>query len=302
MLNVTIIGGGCAGLSAAIYCARANLAPLVFMGDMDSRNGMLAKTSIVENYPGYPNGILGPDLVDNLEKQALNCGARILDQKVDKIIPISNGFTIISESQEYHTRTIILATGSTPNKLLLPNEDRLWSNGISSCAVCDGALYKGKKIVVVGGGDSAMEESSYLTKYSNVTLIHRRGEFRASQAMQKKVLENPRITVIYNSVVTELVGSDCLESIKIKNIVSGEESILKVDGLFYGLGLTPNSSLVKDLLELENGYVKRFGETATSIKGLFVAGDVGDPIYRQAIVAAGDGCKAALDVDKYLSH
>ena len=304
--KVIIIGGGCAGLSAAIYCARAELKPLLFAGNFEDKGGLLMKTSIVENYPGFENGILGSDLIDNMEHQAIKYGTEIIDKDVVRVNFSGESFIIEDDDGQYHsTQTVIIATGSKPNKLGLENENNLWSNGISSCAVCDGALYKNKKIVVVGGGDSALEEASFLTKFSDVILIHRRDTFRASKIMQKRVLENPKIKIVYDTVISKLNGEKCLESIITKNIKTNEETELKVDGLFYGLGLTPNTYLFKDILELdEEGYIIKKPihnlETMTSIKGVFVAGDSNDKIYRQAVVAAGDGCKAALDVNNYL--
>ena len=305
--NVIIIGGGCAGLSAAVYCARSELSPLLFAGSLEDKGGLLVKTSIVENYPGFSKGILGLSLIEEMEQQAIKYGAIIIDKDIISIDKKDIIFTVTdSNNKTYYTKTIIVATGSKPNKLGLKNEDALWSNGISSCAVCDGALYKNKKIVVVGGGDSACEEANFLTKFSDVILLVRRDTFRASSVMQKRVLDNPKITVIYDTVITALIGEEFLEKITIKNVKTGLEYELQVDGLFYGLGLKPNSTLFKGLLEMdeENYIVKKpilHYETMTNVVGIFVAGDVSDKIYRQAIVAAGDGCKAALDVNSFIS-
>lgn len=304
--NVIIIGGGCAGLSAGVYCGRAELKPLLFAGNLEDKGGLLTKTSIVENWIGNQDGIMGFDLIQNMEDHAVKYGTEIINKDVISIDTSKQPFKIIdSDKKEYYTYSIIVATGSTPNKLKLPNEDTYWAKGISSCAVCDGALYKNKKIIVVGGGDTAMEQSNFLTKFSNVTLIHRRDTFRASKIMQDKVLNNPKIKIIYDTVVTELKGDDKLTSIKCQNLKNNEEFDLEVDGLFYGLGLTPNSKLFKGILNMDpEGYILKNKEsemeTSTSVKGIFVAGDVSDKIYKQAIVAAGDGCKAALDVNNYL--
>lgn len=306
--NVIIIGGGCAGLSAAVYCARAELKPLLFAGNLEDKGGLLSKTSVVENYPGFPEGILGFDLVDGMEKQAIKYGTTIIDTDIVQIDFSNKPFTITdSDNTVYRAKSIVIATGSKPNKLGLERENEFWGKGISSCAVCDGALYKNKKIVVVGGGDSAFEHALFLTKFSDVTLIHRKDTFRASKIMQDRVLNNPKIKIIYDTTLTSFKGNQVLESIIIKNIKTSEESELKVDGLFYGLGLTPNTKLFQNILELdEEGYlVKKPShklETITSINGIFVAGDASDKIYRQAIVAAGDGCKAALDVVNYLNE
>lgn len=304
--KVIIIGGGCAGLSAAIYCARAELKPVLFAGNFEDKGGLLMKTSIVENYPGNQNGILGSDLIDNMEQQAIKYGTEIIDKDVVKVNLSGESFIIEDDDGQHHsTQTVIIATGSKPNKSGLENEDKLWSNGISSCAVCDGALYKNKKIVVVGGGDSACEEACFLTKFSDVILIHRRDTFRASKVMQERVFNNPKIKIMYDTVISKLNGEKCLESIITKNLKTNEETELKVDGLFYGLGLTPNTNLFKGILEMDSeGYIIKKPihnfETMTSITGIFVAGDASDKIYRQAVVAAGDGCKAALDVNNYL--
>jgi len=302
--KVIIIGGGCAGLTAAIYCARAELSPILFAGDFCDKGGLLVKTSIVENYPGYPDGILGAELIRNMESQAIKYGTKIVDKDIISINFTQKPFTVTDSDGEIHGAiSIIIATGSKPNKLNLPNESKLWGNGISSCAVCDGGLYKNKKIVVVGGGDSALEEALYLTKFSTVILIHRRNTFRASSIMQKRLFTNPKISIIYDVEITQLIGTRFLEAVLIKNLKTDLETELKVDGLFYGLGLTPNTSLFKDVLQTDTeGYILKFSETQTSIPGIFVAGDASDKIYRQAVVAAGDGCKAAIDANKFIHH
>jgi thioredoxin reductase (NADPH) len=304
--KVIIIGAGCAGLSAAIYCARAEFNPLVFAGDFEDKGGLLVKTSIVENYPGFPDGILGYDLVTQMEDQATKQGTRVINREIVRVDLSQRPFTLIDTSnQVYTTQSLIIATGSKPNKLGLPNEDTLWSHGISSCAVCDGALFKNKRIVVVGGGDSSLEEALFLTKFSQVTLIHRRDTFRASKVMQKRVLEHPKIRIIYNTVITELHGTHHLEAVTLRNVVTSETSKLLVDGLFYGLGLKPNTELFAGQLERdEDGYIRLVSseyETMTSVPGVFVAGDAQDKVYRQAVVAAGQGCKASLDVNAYLN-
>ncbi len=308
--NVVIIGGGCAGLTAGIYCGRAQLNPLIFADSYDKKGGLLMKTSVVENYPGFPDGINGFDLVSNMEQQAVNYGASIIDEQIIDIDIEQRPFIVTDFSGTKHaTKTIIIATGSKPNKLGLPNEDKFWSKGISSCAVCDGALYKNKKIIVVGGGDSAMEEALFLTRFSNVTLIHRKNEFRASKIMQDRVINNPKINIIKNSEIIELRGNDYLEEITYRNNKTSDVTTLKVDGLFYGLGLIPNTHFLKNKINLDSEeYVIRYRhpngkfKTMTSVEGIFVAGDATDKRYKQAIVAAGDGCKAALDVEKYLEE
>lgn len=305
--KVIVIGAGCAGLSSAIYLARANLKPLLFAGSLEYKGGLLTKTSIVENYPGFSDGIMGFDLIKNMEDQALKYGTQVIDENVKQIKKLNHSANIFlvtdTNNKEYYTHTIVIATGSTPNKLGLADEDRFWANGISSCAVCDGALYRNKKIIVVGGGDSATEHALFLTKFSNVTLIHRRDTLRASSIMQDKVLNNDKIKLIFNTVITKLNGGDKLQSISCRNSITNDDFELEVDGLFYGLGLTPNSELFKDIIELDDeGYVIKYNadDTTTSVSGIFVAGDVSDKKYRQAIVACGEGCKAALDVNEYL--
>lgn len=313
--SVVIIGGGCAGLTSAIYAARAEMKPLLFSGTYDEKGGLLVKTSIVENFPGFPSGVMGFDLMQNMEEQAKNHGATIIDKLIVDVDLESRPFIVTDEKGvTYRTKSIIVATGSKPNKLNLEFENIYWSRGISSCAVCDGALFKNKKIVVVGGGDSAMEEALFLTKFSDVTLIHRRDTFRASNVMQSRVKENKKITILYDTTVERLIGDDVdnvLKFIEIKNHKTGEIRIIAVDGMFYGLGLTPNTYLFKDQLSMDNeGYIlagsdlstKNINchyETMTSVPGVFVAGDARDKIYRQAVVACGDGCRAALDAYNY---
>lgn len=303
--KVIIIGGGCAGLSAAIYCARANLNPLVFASNLNEKRGLLSKTSVVENYPGVED-VWGFDLVQNMEHQALKYGAKIVDKKIKRVDTTNRPFLVVDEENNQHQAlTIIIATGSTPNKLNLENESTLWAKGISSCAVCDGALYKNKKIVVVGGGDSAIEEALFLTKFSKVTLIHRRDTFRASKIMCDKLVANPNVEIIWDTIITKLCGDKKLQSVGCLNLKTGISFELEVDGLFYGLGLTPNSELFQPALTNEGYIVKdpqKGYETSTAVDGIFVAGDVADKIYRQAVVASGEGCKAALDVIRWLEN
>jgi thioredoxin reductase (NADPH) len=305
--NVCIIGAGCAGLTAGIYAGRAELKPLIFAGSLEEKGGLLTKTSIVENYPGFPEGVMGLDLIFGMEKQAENVGAKVINRSIVKFDFSKKPYTLIDdEGTSYFTNTVIVATGSSPIKLGLQYEDKFWSSGISSCAVCDGALYKKKNIIVVGGGDSAMEEALFLTKFSDVILIHRRDTFRASKVMIARVLNHPKIKVITDTVIEKLEGEKKLKSITIKNLKDNTTSQLEVDGLFYGLGLKPNTSLFKGALEMDSdGYIEKKGkhfETMTSIEGVFVAGDAHDKVYRQAIVASGDGCKAAMDANNYINE
>lgn len=319
IFNTIIIGGGVAGLTAGLYAARADLNPLIFAGDYSDKGGLLVKTSVVENYPGFIDGILGADLIFNMEAQAKRFGAVVIDKSVTKVSSISasspkllfcNKLQIFEitddEGKKYLTQTVIIATGSKPNKLGLPKEDEFWGKGISSCATCDGSLFKKKRIIVVGGGDTAAEEATFLTKFSDVLLIHRRDSLRASAIMQKRVFDNPKIKVMFNNRIKELIGNDeGLTEVLVENVVTLEEISLPVDGLFYGLGLTPNVKLFEGLIDIDDGHIKLPGiskyHTATSLEGIFVAGDVSDKIYRQAVVAASAGCQAAMDVTSYLA-
>lgn len=310
--NLIIIGAGCAGLTCALYAARSELMPLLFSGSLENKGGLLTKTSIVENFPGFPNGIIGFDLIQNMEQQAIKYGTTIVDSEITKLEMAKNNIFILYDSvgKKYYTHTVVIATGSTPNKLNLLNEDKYWGHGISSCAVCDGALYKNKQIMVIGGGDSALEEALFLTKFSKVTLVHRRQEFRASKIMQNRVFSNPNINVIYNTVVSEIMGSETdLNFVVLENVITHEKTKMQVDGLFYGLGLQPNTLMFKKLMLMDlDGYILRaigtnyIYETMTSVPGIFVVGDASDKHYRQAVVAAGDGCKGAMDVFNYLNN
>jgi thioredoxin reductase (NADPH) len=313
--NVIIIGGGCAGLTAALYSARAELNPLVFAGDYKDKGGLLVKTSIVENYPGFPEGVLGYDLIKNMEDQAVKYGAEVINEEVTRVDfseDIKKVYiNVDGKEKEYLAKTIILATGSKPNKLNLPKEDVFWGKGLSSCCICDGFMYKKKRAIVLGGGDTALSDSLFMTKFSDVILIHRRDTFRGSKILQNRVINNKKIKIIWDTVITELheneKNPELLGSITIKNVKTGIEERLPVDGLFYGLGLTPNTSLFKGSIELDNeGYILKKSEghyeTATSVPGVFVCGDSSDKVYRQAIVASGDGCKSALDCNHYLEN
>lgn len=304
--DLCIIGGGPCGLTAALYAVRAGLSTIVFCGNLEMKGGLLTKTSIVENFPGFPDGILGYDLIENIEKQCKIQGVISIEKQVkevnfSKIKGYTHGLKTDDET-EYKCKSVLIATGSTPNKLQLPNEDMLWAKGISSCAVCDAPLYKNKKIVVVGGGDSAMEEALYLSKISEVLLIHRNESFRASKIMQERVFANAKIKVMFNTKIVKLIGTVKLEAIEIESDVSIIKQI-SVDGLFYGLGLTPNSKLFKEsgITMNKTGHIQH-KDFQTNISGVFVSGDVTDEKYRQAVTAAGDGCKASLEIIQYLQQ
>lgn len=297
--KVVIIGGGCAGLTAAIYTGRAELAPLVFTGPLDTKGGALTKTSHVENFPGFPGaGILGFDLMTRMEAQAIEYGARVDERRVVGVTRSEDRSFTVEDDQGGRTsaRALILATGSTPRRLYLPNEERYWGRGISSCAVCDGALYKRRKIAVVGAGDSAMEEALFLTKFSDVTLLVRGAKLaRGSETMRRRVLECPKISVRYGVEVTGLRGDEA----KLTAVELSTGDTLSVDGLFYGLGSVPavDAFTGLGLSLLPSGVI----DVGSLPPGLFVAGDVGDAVYRQAVVAAGDGCRAALDAERWLA-
>jgi thioredoxin reductase (NADPH) len=301
MRNLVIIGSGPAGYTAAIYAARAQLEPLVFTGS--SPGGQLMLTSEVENFPGFPDGVLGPDFMGALRRQAEKFGAQIVDEEVVGVDFSVHPFKISTHSRVEEALSVIVATGASAKWLGLPGEQRLRGKGVSGCAVCDGYFFRGKEVVVVGGGDSAMEDALFLTKYaSHVTIVHRRREFRASKIMQRRVLTHPKINVIFDSVVEDVLGTNKLEGVVVKNLVTGERTHLAVAGLFVAIGHEPNTKLFRGQLELdEKGYIRVYDQTTrTNIEGVFAAGDVRDPRYRQAVTAAGDGCKAALDAEKYL--
>ena len=298
-----IIGSGPAGLTAAIYAARANLSPIVFEGNQPG--GQLTITTDVENYPGFPDGILGPDMMDLFRKQAQKFGAECFYKHVSKVDFSNSPFKIYVQEEEYLAESVIISTGASARMLGLDAEKELMGYGISTCATCDGYFFKDKEIVVVGGGDSAMEEASFLTKFaSKVTLIHRREEFRASKIMIDRVLDNPKIEIIKNAVVADIFGSqkDGVSSILLKDTIDGKERNFDCEGVFYGIGHKPNTDQFKGVINLnDQGYIVTDpGSTLTNIDGVFACGDVQDDHYRQAITAAGSGCMAAIDAEKYL--
>ena len=298
-----IIGSGPAGLTAAIYAARANLSPIVFEGNQPG--GQLTITTDVENYPGFPDGILGPDMMDLFRKQAQKFGAECFYKHVSKVDFSSSPFKVYVLEEEYLAESVIISTGASARMLGLDAEKELMGYGVSTCATCDGYFFKDKEIVVVGGGDSAMEEASFLTKFaSKVTLVHRRDEFRASKIMIDRVLDNPKIEIIKNAVVSDILGSqkDGVSSILLKDTIDGKERNFECDGIFYGIGHKPNTDQFKGIINLnDQGYiVTNPGSTLTNLAGVFACGDVQDDHYRQAITAAGSGCMAAIDAEKYL--
>ncbi|MBW4638047.1 MAG: thioredoxin-disulfide reductase [Gloeocapsa sp. UFS-A4-WI-NPMV-4B04] len=307
--NLVIIGSGPAGYTAAIYAARANLKPVVFEGFQAGGlpGGQLMTTTEVENFPGFPQGITGPQLMDRMKAQAERWGAELYTEDVTEVDLSQRPFVIRSEEREVRANSIVIATGATAKRLGLPGEHQFWSRGISACAICDGAtpIFHGAELAVIGGGDSAAEESIYLTKYgSQVNMLVRGEKMRASKAMQDRVLSNPKIRVHWNTDVADVFGGDRhMEGVKIRNTKTGEENLLHVKGLFYAVGHTPNTSLFKGQLELDDvGYiVTKPGSVETSVEGVYAAGDVQDHEYRQAITAAGTGCMAAMLAERWLS-
>jgi thioredoxin reductase (NADPH) len=308
--NVIIIGSGPAGHTAAIYAARANLKPLMFEGLVKGGipGGQLMITNDVENYPGFPSKIAGPELMQAFREQSINQGVEILSEDVNRVDLRERPFRIFAgdDNVEHVAKTLIIATGAQARWLNLESEHALKGKGVSACAVCDGAFFRNEPVMVVGGGDTAMEESMYLSGLaSHVTLVHRRKDFRASKTMQDRVLKNPKIRVIYNSVVDEVldVKNGEVTGARLKDIDTNKTEIVPVKGFFVAIGHTPNTDLFKDFLELhDNGYIKtKPGTTQTSLPGVFAAGDVQDFVYRQAVTAAGTGCMAALEAERWLA-
>lgn len=301
--EVIIIGSGPAGYTAAIYAARAELKPLMFAGLQPG--GQLMLTSDVENWPGEADGVLGPELMEKLKKQALRFGTDIRQEEIAKIDFSKRPFTVVTTSGEEHqAKAIIIATGASAKWLNVPGEKELQGKGVSACATCDGFFFRGKEIAVIGGGDSAMEEATFLTRFATkVTLIHRSESFRASKIMLERAQKNPKIEFKMNTMVEEVLGTDQISGLRLKDAVTGEVSEFKTQGLFVAIGHAPNTSLFKDVLELDQkGYiVTKPGSTKTNIEGVFAAGDVADHYYRQAVTAAGTGCMAALDAERWLA-
>jgi thioredoxin reductase (NADPH) len=298
--NVVIIGSGPAGYTAALYAARANLRPLVLKG-IDA-GGQLMLTTDVENYPGFPEGILGPELMELMEKQAARFDAELLHQAATKVDLSGPPFGVWSGDEEFRARSVIVATGAKAKMLGVPGEQNLLGRGVSTCATCDGFFFRGQDLVVVGGGDSAMEEALFLTRFATkVTVVHRRDELRASKIMQQRALENDKISFVWDSVVDEVIGNGQVAGVRLRNLKTDEKTELAAGGLFVAIGHVPNTQIFEDQLEMTEGYiVVREPTTAASVDGVFAAGDAVDFTYRQAITAAGMGCKAAMDAERYL--
>ncbi len=298
--RVIIIGSGPAGLTAAIYSARANLQPLIIEGI--SSGGQLMLTTEVENFPGFIDGIMGPELMENMRKQAARFEAEFLTDNVTSVDLSERPFQVATGDQRFTADAIVIATGASAKMLNVPGERELLGHGVSTCATCDGFFFRGQELLVVGGGDSAMEEATFLTKFaSRVTVVHRRDELRASKIMQERAFANPKIDFVWDSVVAEVIGDGKMTGARIENIKTGEETVRDAGGLFVAIGHTPNTALFEGALELTGGYIRCPGEdTMTSVEGVFAAGDVVDHRYRQAITAAGMGCMAAMDAERWL--
>src|SRR6185437_5646995 len=296
MHNIVIIGSGPAGLTAAIYAARANLAPLLVEGWQGG--GQLTTTTEVENYPGFAKGIMGPELMKEMRSQAERFGTVFKTGDATSADLQTRPFKVIVDGEEtFETKTLIIATGASPITLGLTNEKRLWGYGVSSCATCDGFFFKGKELVVVGGGDSAMEEATFLTKFATkVSIIHRRDKLRASKIMQDRAMKNEKIAFVWNSAIEDILGNDGVTGVRVKNLVTGKVTEIPCAGVFVAIGHRPNTHLFSGQLDMDaKGYIRTTQGTATNVPGVFAAGDVQDSTYRQAVTAAGSGCMAAID-------
>jgi thioredoxin reductase (NADPH) len=300
--NLIVIGSGPAGLTAALYTARANLNPLVFTGN--EIGGQVSISAEVENYPGFPEGLTGPEMVERFQKQAERFGARVEYAEVTEVDFDVHPFRIKSYDSEHEAKAIVIATGASARKLGVPGEAEFTGRGVSYCATCDGFFFRDKDIAVVGGGDSALEEGVFLTKFARrVRIIHRRDQLRAGQTLQDRARRNEKIEFVWNTVVTEINGDGAVESVQLKDVHTGELSTLETDGVFVYIGHYPNSQPFKGKLEMDDhGYILTDRRTRTSVPGVFAAGEIADPIFRQIVTSAGEGCKAALEVEKYLAE
>ncbi|HLY60082.1 MAG TPA: thioredoxin-disulfide reductase [Terriglobia bacterium] len=302
MRDVVIIGSGCAGLTAAIYTSRAKLNPLVIRGH--EAGGQLSLTTLVENYPGFPKGVQGPELIEMMQKQATEFGTEFMEGNVTRVDLQHRPFTIEVGDKKFETRTLIIASGATAKMLGLESEKKLLGHGVSTCATCDGYFFRDKPVIVVGGGDTAAEEALFLTRYATeVALVHRRDQLRASKIMQDRILRHEKIKPVWNSVVADVldVEKGHVTGVKLKDTMTGEETVMPTHGIFIGIGHTPTTSLFKGQLDMDSvGYLKTYGGAKTNVPGVFAAGDVQDSVYRQAVTAAGSGCMAAIDAERFL--
>ena len=307
--NVVIVGSGPAGHTAAIYSARANLSPFMFEGYVmgGSAGGQLTTTTEVENYPGFPEGIGGPELMQLFRKQSERFGTEMVQEDVTSADFSQRPFVLKSENREVLAHSVIISTGAIAKRMGVPNEEKMWNNGMSACAVCDGALpmFRNQPLMVIGGGDTAVEEATYLTKFGSVVyMVHRRDELRASKIMQERALKNPKLEIIWDTVLEDAIGEDYLTGARLKNVKTQEVREMEVTGLFYAIGHTPNTSIFNGQLDLDGaGYIKlKVGTQETNIEGVFAAGDVHDHKYRQAVTAAGTGCAASLEAERWLAE
>lgn len=304
--KLVIIGSGPAGYTAAIYAARANLEPFLFAGFESGPGGQLMTTTDVENFPGFPDGIMGPDMMACFQKQAERFGTKVVFEDVISVDLSKRPFKIKSESYEFEAEAVIIATGATAKRLQTDGADKFWQKGVSACAICDGALkiFREKPLYVIGGGDTAVEEATYLTKFgSQVFIVHRRGELRASKIMAEKAMKNPKITILWNSEIVKIDGDQGVTKVVVKDVVTGKTEEREAAGVFFAIGHQPNTGFLKNQVPLtESGYIVVVpGSSVTSIPGVFAAGDVQDHVYRQAVTAAGSGCMSALDAERWLS-
>ena len=307
--NVVIVGSGPAGHTAAIYSARANLSPFMFEGYVmgGSAGGQLTTTTDVENYPGFPDGVEGPELMQLFRKQSERFGTEMVQEDVISADFSQRPFVLKSENREVRAHSVIISTGATAKRMGVPNEEKMWNNGMSACAVCDGALpmFRNQPPMVIGGGDTAVEEATYLTKFGSVVyMVHRRDELRASKIMQERAFKNPKLEIIWDTILEDAVGKDYLTGARLKNVKTQEAREMEVTGLFYAIGHTPNTSIFNGQLDLDGaGYIKlKVGTQETNIEGVFAAGDVHDHKYRQAVTAAGTGCAASLEAERWLAE
>ncbi len=299
--DVLIIGGGPAGLTAGIYAGRGSLNTIIL--EKGNPGGQIAQTDEVENYPGFPDVVSGPELSERMVKQAQKFGAKIVYDEVLSLEKVTGGFRIKGYDKTYTTKVVIIATGANPKRLNVPGEDKFYGRGVSTCATCDGFFYRGKHVIVVGGGDAAIEEGTFLTKFAEtVTIVHRRSDLRANKVAQDRAFRNPKMKFVWNTVVEEVLGDETVTGAKVKNLETGESSIMPTDGVFIYAGHEPNTGFLSGTLELNNhGYVAVKDEIYTSIEGIFSAGDVSDEIYRQLSTSVGAGTKAAMKAEKYIS-